>query len=131
MITDEELRRILAEGVRLFDAGRFFECHDKLEEGWKAVKQEKKAEKAADPRRDFLHGLILLAVAFHHWRNANAIGSLRKWSEADRLLQAYPASFLGVEVGRVRAEAASLFREVARDPDAPFPAGRVPLLGPH
>lgn len=127
MIRDAELLRILDEGLTHFNAGRFFEAHDKLEEAWKEVKHEKKSEKASDPRRDLLHGLILLSVAFHHWRRGNAVGALRKWGEAERLFALDPPS-LGVPLEELRARSSTLFRRLRNDPKSPLPESELPRI---
>jgi predicted metal-dependent hydrolase len=128
VIADEEYRRILREGLALFDAHKFFECHDKLEEAWKAVKQERKREPATDQRRDFTHGLILLSVAYHHWRNRNPIGTLRKYDEAMRLLAGYPARFEGVDLDALKKRAQREFEAFRKDPTTPWTAARVPKI---
>lgn len=128
MITDAEYRRILHEGLRLFNEHKFFECHDKLEEAWKEVKHEKKKEPGSDPRRDFTHGLILLAVAYHHWRNGNPIGALRKYDESKALLKPYPARFEGVDLARLRTRIQGDFEAYRADPRRPFDSSTVPRL---
>src|SRR5262247_3481690 len=45
----------LREGIRLFNDGRFFECHEILEEFYRDT---------ADTNKPFLEGLIQLAAAF-------------------------------------------------------------------
>lgn len=125
MITDTEYHRILQDGVRLFNAHKFFECHDKLEEAWKAVKQEKKKEPGTDPRRDFTHGLILLAVAYHHWRNGNRIGALRKYDESATLLAGYPGRFEGVDLAALRESSIAEFERYRADPARRFVAARA------
>jgi uncharacterized protein len=45
----------LREGIRLFNAGRFFESHETLEQFY---------QEAEDANKPFLEGLIELAVAF-------------------------------------------------------------------
>lgn len=129
MISDAEYERIVAEGVRLWNEHRFFECHDKLEEAWKEVKQEKKSEPAKDPRRDFVHGVILLAVAYHHWRKGNRVGALRKRDEAMERLRRYPRVFGGYRIGDVVDAALLDFSRLDRDPTAPFRPETVPRLG--
>ena len=128
MITDAEYSRILDEGARLWNEHRFFECHDKLEEAWKEVKHEKKREPAADARRDFVHGLILLAVAYHHWRNKNRIGAMRKRDEAFAKLNPYPGVFGGFALAPLRDAAWKDFARLDREPSAPFLPDRVPRL---
>jgi predicted metal-dependent hydrolase len=50
------------EGVRLFNAEDFFECHDVLEELWSETLGEEKK---------FLQGLIQASVALFHFGNEN------------------------------------------------------------
>ena len=53
------------EGVRLVNSQKFFEAHEALETIWlKAHGQEKL----------FLHGLIQIAAAFHHYTRNNRAG---------------------------------------------------------
>lgn len=52
-------------GIRLFNAGEYFEAHDAWEEHWGL----------GEPReRKLLLGLIKAAVALHHLRNGNVRG---------------------------------------------------------
>ncbi len=55
----------VAEGIRCFNEGKFFEAHEALETVWLEAKGEEKL---------FLHGLIQISAAFHHYRRANAPG---------------------------------------------------------
>lgn len=128
MITDEEFARIFRDGLRMWNEHKFFECHDKLEEAWKEVKHEKKKDPGSDPRRDFTHGIILLAVAFYHWRNKNSLGALRKYDDAVKLLSPYRKPLEGVDpkalLNRVKKPFANLRRMAA----TPFDNAFVPAL---
>jgi hypothetical protein len=64
----EHQRKRFEEGIGLFNRGRFFDCHEVLEEVW--------LEFSGD-RKKFLQGLIQLTVAFHHLRNGNRVGAGR------------------------------------------------------
>jgi predicted metal-dependent hydrolase len=55
----------LQEGLRLFNARKFFEAHEALEALWL---------KAAGDEKTFLHGLIQVAAAFHHFTRGNLAG---------------------------------------------------------
>lgn len=55
----------LAEGVRLFNARKFFEAHEALEALWLNARGEEKV---------FLHGLVQVAAAFHHFVRHNPAG---------------------------------------------------------
>jgi len=63
-----------------FNAERFFECHESIEEIW----QQETGEV-----RDLYKGLIQIAAAFVHISRANFIGANRLCSTALRYLQPY------------------------------------------
>jgi predicted metal-dependent hydrolase len=64
----EHQKQRFHEGIDLFNTGRFFECHEVLEEVW--------LEFSGD-RKKFLQGLIQLTVALHHLKNNNRVGAER------------------------------------------------------
>ena len=64
----EHQRARFQEGIELFNRGRFFDCHEALEEVW--------LEFSGD-RKKFLQGLIQLTVALHHLGNGNRVGAGR------------------------------------------------------
>lgn len=55
----------IAEGIRLFNSGKFFEAHEALEAVWLKTESD---------RKRFLHGLIQVAAAFHHRAQRNPAG---------------------------------------------------------
>jgi DUF309 family protein family protein len=55
----------IEEGIRLFNTQEFFEAHEALEAVWLRATGEEKA---------FLHGLIQIAAAFHHYTRGNPAG---------------------------------------------------------
>jgi uncharacterized protein len=55
----------IEEGIRLFNAQKFFEAHEALEAVWLTSSGEEKV---------FLHGLIQIAAAFHHQTRRNPAG---------------------------------------------------------
>jgi len=59
------MRDPFEEGIRLFNSGKFFECHEALEALWL---------EAEGAEKTFLHGLIQIAVAFHHYSRGNEAG---------------------------------------------------------
>jgi len=64
----EHLKQRLQHGIDLFNSGRFFDCHEALEEVW--------LELSGD-RKQFMQGLIQLTVALHHLTNDNRVGAAR------------------------------------------------------
>jgi predicted metal-dependent hydrolase len=90
----------LEAGLELMRAERWFDAHEALEEEWK---------EAPASERDFLQGLVHVAVAWHHASKGNAAGATRQLEKAARRLGPYCPSHRGVDVARVlgQVEAAS------------------------
>jgi uncharacterized protein len=90
-----EERRALALGVRQFNEGFFFECHDTLEEMWAGLR---------GPSRDFFQALIQVAVAFYHLTGENRAGAQSMLSRALKRFQKYPDRYAGFDLGAHRTE---------------------------
>src|SRR5690242_10347806 len=60
--------RELILAINQFNGGRWFECHETLEDLWVGEEGE---------MRDFYQGVLQVAVALHHWRNGNFVGAIR------------------------------------------------------
>lgn len=79
----------MSDGVLLFNAHRFFECHERLEALWRET----------DGRpRDFYKGLIQAAVAFHHWSRGNPGGAMSLYRSSRRYLVRYLPTYLGFDI---------------------------------
>ncbi|MCC6382027.1 MAG: DUF309 domain-containing protein [Dehalococcoidia bacterium] len=101
------LQRACAE----FNSGRFFECHETLEEVW---------QEETGPVRDLYKGLIQVAAAYVHVSRGNATGALRLFATALAYLRPYrPAGAMGFAV-----EAICTVCEQARTTVAAFGPGR-------
>jgi hypothetical protein len=83
------------EGVRLFNAGFFFECHDVLEELWSGLRGE---------ARDFFQGLIQVSVAFYHVGRGNAAGARSMLDRALARFEEYPDRYFGFDLAAHREE---------------------------
>lgn len=103
----------VVEYVRLFNARRYFEAHEVLEDLWVME---------PGPVRDCYKGLIMVAVALLHWQRGNASGAFRLWRDGTRYLAAYPAVVEGLPVGALRGHLDALF--------APLAAGRAAAPAP-
>ncbi len=110
-------RALLQRGVAQWNARLFFECHDTLEELWAGLRDE---------RRDFVQGLIQLAVAFYHLGNGNRSGAVRLFDRGLDRLRRYPPGYAGLETGPLR-EAAARWREAA-DAGAALPDEEPPRI---
>ncbi|MFM8475331.1 MAG: DUF309 domain-containing protein [Planctomycetaceae bacterium] len=78
------------EGIRLFNAGDYFECHDVLEDFW---------SEQTCPERPLFQGLIQAAVALFHFEEGNLAGACRMYLSARANLSGFPPT-----VGRIDLE---------------------------
>ena len=85
----------LERGLELIRAGAFFEAHEELEDEWR---------EAVDPERDFLQGLVHVAVAWHHAERGNRPGCERQLEKARRRLSPYAPAHRGVDLAAVLAQ---------------------------
>lgn len=76
-----DLPEAYLRGAALFNAGKFFECHEAWEEIWL---------KAEGEEREFLHAMIQAAVALLHFRQGNLKGALSVGGRAIEKLNGLP-----------------------------------------
>jgi uncharacterized protein len=94
----------LEEGLELIRAGAYFEAHEELEDEWRT---------APAAERDFLQGLVHVAVAWLHAGRGNEPGCRRQLEKAARRLEPYRPSHRGVDVEHVLAQVAEAERRAA------------------
>ena len=88
----------LERGLDLIRAGAYFEAHEELEDEWR---------EAPAGERDFLQGLVHVAVAWYHAERENQPGCERQLEKAARRLAPYRPSHRGVDVDGVLAQVAA------------------------
>lgn len=104
------------DGIRLFNAGEFWESHEAIERVWKPLPKDL-------PERRCLQALILLAAALLHRERARTNPgrsikpALRCAESARRKLEGLPDSLLGLDVAQLRSTSVVCF--------APLACGRV------
>ncbi len=79
----------IAEGVYLFNTGKFFEAHEALEAVWLKTKGDDKI---------FLHGLIQIAAAFHHFQRRNPAGFRSLLEKGLKKLERVGAAKYGIDL---------------------------------
>lgn len=94
----------LERGLELIREGSYFEAHEELEEEWKA---------APAAERDFLQGLVHVAVAWLHAERGNRNGCERQLVKAERRLAGYRPRHRGVDVDGALAQVVSARKAVA------------------
>ena len=115
----------LREGIRLFNAGRYFESHESLEDFYLHTEQEHKP---------FLEGLIQLAAALRLFSDfAETKGPVRMVRQALIRLENYQPTYLGVRVKKLIQTMEAWTREIeatetAKTNSAPGkPMPKIPL----
>ena len=109
-------------GIRLFNAGEFFECHEELETLWKAER---------DPIRYLYQGILQIGVGFHHWRNGNFRGATLLLRDGIDKTQRFRPKCLGVDTARLCAESEDCLNTLhglGRDHLREFDWSRVPTV---
>ena len=79
-------------GLELIRAGEYFAAHEELEDAWREAPPEE---------RDFLQGLVHVAVAWYQAGRGNRVGCERQLAKALRRLAPYGASHCGVDLTAV------------------------------
>jgi predicted metal-dependent hydrolase len=92
------------QGLELIRAGRYFDAHEELETAWRA---------AEPAERDFLQGLVHVAVAWYQAGRGNRNGCARQLEKAARRLAAYAPAHRGVDVDSLLAQIAAAAELVA------------------
>ncbi|HYT50870.1 MAG TPA: DUF309 domain-containing protein [Gaiellaceae bacterium] len=79
----------------LIRAGEFFAAHEDLEDAWRA---------AEPAERDFLQGLVHVAVAWYQAGRGNRVGCERQLEKARRRLTPYGPAHRGVDIAALLAQ---------------------------
>ncbi len=96
----------LESGLELIRAGAYFEAHEELEDEWREAPAEE---------RDFLQGLVHVAVAWLHAGRGNRPGCERQLEKARRRLSPYAPTHRGVDVGSILAQVEAAEREASAE----------------
>ena len=95
MMLPKDVRDLWVEGIALFNAGRFFDCHEVWEEVWKRARGADKL---------FYQGMIQAAVAILHAERGNPRGARSTWNKARAKLESFPTEHMGIALGELRVE---------------------------
>ena len=100
----------LDEGLRLIRTGAYFDAHEELEDEWRT---------APAAERDFLQGLVHVAVAWYQAGRGNRPGCERQLEKAARRLSPFAPEHRGVDVDRLLRQIAAA-QELTRADDLRF-----------
>ncbi len=102
-LTEDAKREALAKAVREFNSWRFYDCHETLEDVWRAESSD---------LVDFYQGIIKVAAGFHHLLRGNHKGTVNLLGHALTLLAPYRPSCQGVNVQRLVDEAGACYQRL-------------------
>ncbi len=94
-----------AEGLRLFNAGEYFEAHEALEDAWNAEKGKV---------RDLYRGILQIAVVYLHITRRNYNGAVKVYARSQRWMKDWPSVCRGIQVEELRSDAEATINEVRR-----------------
>jgi len=93
------------EGLRLFNAGEYFEAHEALELAWR--------EETGQVRRLY-QGILKTAVTYLRIQRGNYVGAVKVYDRSMKWLRMWPDICCGVNVGKLRADLDQVIAEVQR-----------------
>jgi hypothetical protein len=93
------------EGLRLFNAGEYFEAHEALEDAWNAEDGDAK---------NLYRGILQTAVVYLHITRGNYNGAVKVYERSKKWLNGLPDICKGVHVGQLRTDADKVIQEVQR-----------------
>ena len=94
-----------AEGLRLFNAGKYFEAHEALEIAWLEEKGRV---------RDLYRGILQVGVAYLHITRSNYNGAVKVYGRSLKWLKDWADVCRGIQVEELRKDAAHAMEEVKR-----------------
>ena len=94
-----------AEGLRLFNAGEYFEAHEALETAWNAETGEV---------RDLYRGILQIAVTYLHITRGNYEGAVKVYGRSLRWLKDWPDICRGIQLKKFRDDADLVMKEMEK-----------------
>jgi predicted metal-dependent hydrolase len=96
----EPLSDLAIEGIRRFNQGEYYPCHDYLEEAWMADQGD---------GRDLYRGILQIAIAYYQIERGNYRGATKMLLRVRQWLDPLPAVCRGVNVARLREDAEQVY----------------------
>ena len=94
-LCEGELHPSAIEGLKLFNAGHYWEAHEALETAW--IEEE-------SPARHLYKGILQAGVMYLQIERSNFIGMAKMYERARRWLAPWPDMCRGVNVGKLKAD---------------------------
>ena len=105
----------VVEGIRLFNEGLYYECHEEIEHEWHAETGE---------IRNLYQGILQIGVGFHHASNGNLRGARLLLNDGLDKLGCFLPACLGIDTQALWNESATILADIERHmtirPSAPL-----------
>lgn len=102
---DEPLPPEALESLRLFNAGEYYKQHDLFEALWRDE---------PDMIRNLYQGILQIGVGYYQITLGNALGAAKMLLRGERWLATLPDECRGVNIARLRSDAAAALAELRR-----------------
>jgi uncharacterized protein len=96
---------LLLEGIRLFNQGEYFECHEVIEQAWNEEK---------GPVRVMFQGILQIGVACHHIQNKNWRGAMKLLERGLPKTGRFAPNCMGIDLAQLLADAQAMQQELLR-----------------
>ncbi len=96
---------LLLEGLRLFNQGQYYQCHELIEDAWVA-------EKA--PVRVLYQGILQIGVACYHVQNKNWRGAIKVLERGVPKVGRFAPTCMGINITKLLQEAEAVRQELLR-----------------
>lgn len=105
-------------GLALFNTGKFYECHEVLEELWL---------QAIGDERQLLHALIQAAAALHHFQRGNLKGAVSVQQRALTKLSQLPPDVMQLDTQAFALDLQRFFAQASLSSNQPLPFPKIQL----
>ncbi len=93
------------DGLRLFNAGEYFEAHEALEDAWNAEEGDAK---------NLYRGILQVAVTYLHIKRGNYNGAVKVYGRSQKWLNGLHDKCKGIYIGQLQIDAKNVIDEVRR-----------------
>jgi uncharacterized protein len=94
---------LLLKGIEEFNEGHYWECHETLEQLWRAEPR---------PVRDLYQGILLVGVGIYHLERGNYAGAVKVLGRGLTQLEGLPEVCQGVRVLTLATAARRVYEEI-------------------
>jgi sugar phosphate isomerase/epimerase len=93
------------EGIRLFNEGLYYECHEEIEHEWHAETGE---------MRNLYQGILQIGVGFHHASNGNLRGARLLLTDGLDKLSSFLPTCMGIDTQALWDESSNVLDDIER-----------------